>query len=233
MDVDELDGEQKDEYSPVLGPSTMPTIQMEDDDEEDQADANATSIHKDATMQSLNQSSASTKMDTHNKKLNLSDVLDGRADHILTNNQSVSNALKLSSIEGYGSSSEGDETDNDADQMGNTPHQEGFCIECDDVPAVGKCVECDDDYCEVCDHHQHRKGHRKEHTLKLFPGAEMSGNESMSAKSRINGNNKVNGTSNSNIMGLPSLTAMNGATASSKSPKAGTVLSFLRLRPKV
>ncbi|ORY32448.1 hypothetical protein BCR33DRAFT_535530 [Rhizoclosmatium globosum] len=40
----------------------------------------------------------------------------------------------------------------------------GFCIECEDQPAVVHCNECGDNYCEVCHASQHRKGSRRLHT---------------------------------------------------------------------
>ncbi|KAF4619379.1 hypothetical protein D9613_004976 [Agrocybe pediades] len=46
------------------------------------------------------------------------------------------------------------------------PIQEGYCIECEDQPAEVLCEACGDPYCEVCFAAQHRKGSRKQHTVK-------------------------------------------------------------------
>ncbi|EIN10990.1 hypothetical protein PUNSTDRAFT_142865 [Punctularia strigosozonata HHB-11173 SS5] len=55
--------------------------------------------------------------------------------------------------------------------------QEGFCIECEDQPALLYCEACADAFCEVCFAAQHRKGSRKTHLART-----LSGTKSISAQ---------------------------------------------------
>ncbi|KZT71502.1 hypothetical protein DAEQUDRAFT_665907 [Daedalea quercina L-15889] len=43
---------------------------------------------------------------------------------------------------------------------------QGFCVECEDQPALVLCETCNDEFCEVCFTAQHRKGSRKRHATK-------------------------------------------------------------------
>ncbi|TPX46014.1 hypothetical protein SeMB42_g03835 [Synchytrium endobioticum] len=214
----ELD-EPKEEYSPVLPPAT-PACEPTRIDHDEQA-AMDDGHSGDVSMQSPNPPAPNNR-----QKYNLSDVLDGRADHLLTavtgHQEHISS---LAPVAGYASSNEGDDIDAD-----DVARQEGYCVECDDVPATGRCDVCNDDYCQVCYHHQHRKGSRKLHTLQVFPRAEPSRSPGTTPATKAT--SKPMGSPGSSSLGLPSLTAMTGAVAGSKSPKAG-VLSFLdRYRTK-
>ncbi|KAF8914262.1 hypothetical protein CPB84DRAFT_1840989 [Gymnopilus junonius] len=64
---------------------------------------------------------------------------------------------------------------------------EGYCIECEDQPAEVLCVTCGDVYCEVCFAAQHRKGSRKQHTVKKLSDKKKSHTNGAIAPSEAKG----------------------------------------------
>ncbi|KAJ3291720.1 hypothetical protein HK104_005858 [Borealophlyctis nickersoniae] len=95
----------------------------------------------------------------------LSDILDGHVDTFGGNDALSQLAAN------YAEDMSCDEEETVEEKAGNAPaggkaKLQGFCVECEDQPAVVFCEQCADDYCEVCFHAQHRKGSRKKHVTK-------------------------------------------------------------------
>nr|XP_052925766.1 uncharacterized protein EV422DRAFT_529271 [Fimicolochytrium jonesii]KAI8821128.1 hypothetical protein EV422DRAFT_529271 [Fimicolochytrium jonesii] len=99
----------------------------------------------------------------------LEDILDGGVEQLHTGNSDEdgdSSSAESHDAEpvqgGSGSRNGGNKKKKPA------PAPQGYCVECEDQPAVVFCEQCADDYCDVCFHSQHRKGNRKKHTSKAL-----------------------------------------------------------------
>ncbi|KAI9090158.1 hypothetical protein DFS34DRAFT_637830 [Phlyctochytrium arcticum] len=87
--------------------------------------------------------------------VSLGDILDGGVDTLGSNGRDHTE-----------SDHGGSGSDTDSVKGRKKPSPVGYCVECEDQPAMVFCEQCADDFCEVCFHSQHRKGSRKKHVSK-------------------------------------------------------------------
>ncbi|KAI9141880.1 hypothetical protein BKA69DRAFT_1071721 [Paraphysoderma sedebokerense] len=90
------------------------------------------------------------------------------------NNEMVDKQQKLKAI--LSKDYTPDENEKDTDDMSveeeepvplTSTYVQGYCVECEDMPATMFCEQCQEDFCEVCWKAQHRKGrNRSKHTTK-------------------------------------------------------------------
>ncbi|KAI8616086.1 hypothetical protein BC830DRAFT_1063753 [Chytriomyces sp. MP71] len=101
-----------------------------------------------------------------------------------------------------------DAEDEAADQNDSRVAAPGFCVECEDQPAVIHCADCRDDFCEVCFHAQHRKGSRQKHMHAQIGGENSPAQLDAATKTALYGTSEIDTPSASAKTASALLTSM-------------------------